>query len=732
MRSIQALLFATAALAATACGDNVDDEDSHEGPPTTTATPIAGVYRSGPVVTLTADEDATIYYTLDGSTPDMSSPSGDSPVTIDEGFDAGGTVRFFAVDSDGETESPSKEIQYTVDRLGPAPVDDFVVAVDDGDAAVTWSNPSADGFQTVVVARVTDSAATRPEDGATYEVGDEIPGGGEVIFVGPAEEAAEASLTPGGVTYMAWALYDTGNYSDPRADADAVALPPQTGTLTIDVGAGTVTVDDTRALSFFDVSGDNVVFDAGTVSFDLTVTPDGPNLLNNVKVVVTGITSLVDPTMTNSDGNIADGGDLDGEPFRYYGPGAMVDGEGVTRTFSVNPALVNSVFTVDFVIVRDRGVLITQWANNPDTGGQMYDFGSQLSVGTLPRPMTYDNPNLATDRASYRGAVLSWDGRFMIAGSRNAARVEKVDLVTMEVVGGLDIDIDRAEGGVSDVIANQARTRLYAIVNDGMHTASWQPSVEDYEARLATNRDVPDGNDVWVVEIDPETLEEVGRVSLGGGNILYRGRRGTISPDDRSLAVPAGEVWRKLPDPDLPDYTSFVHLVDLSTMTTVDTDDEEDGTQPIDLTGTVCATVAVFTADGSRLVVNQNYNTDGTLPALGAVIDLGDFTVEPFDPQEGNTEFGIKGFAALPDGRVVLGGDFTGLLVLDPSDGSLDTFGDYAAETFGMSIDPGGEIQVGDRDRFAIVDGESGDVIVESGEAAFDLYFAHTPTLTVY
>lgn len=738
MRWMKTLVFATAALAAAACGDDLDG-DSVAGPPTTTATPLAGVYRTGPVVTLTANEPATIYYTTDGSTPTTDSASSESPVTIDEGLEAGGTVRFFAVDQDGLEESP-KEITYSVDRLGPAPVDNFVVTVDDDDAAIAWDNPTADGFQTVVVARVDDSSATRPEDGDTYDVGDDLPGGGRVVFVGPAEEADEAGLTPGGVAYMAWALYDTGNYSDPRGDAAPVTLPVQTGRLTVDVGAGTVTVSDARELSFFDVEGNNVVFNspnAGDVSFDLSVTPSGPNLLYNVKVVVTGITSLVDPTLTNSDGTIADGGDHDGEPFRYYGPAAMVDGEGVTRTFTVNPALVNSVFTVDFAIVRDRGVLLTEWRNDPEAGGEMYDLGSETSYPTLPRPHDYDGGNrIETHFTNYRGAVLSWDGRFMIAGSRNAARVEKIDLTTMESVGGIDIDIDRETGSVTHISANQARTRLYAIVNDGMHAASSQRSVEAHELRMTTGwamrdaADVPDGNDVYVVELDADSLEEIGRVHLGGGNILYRGRRGAISRDDRWLAVPTGEAWREVEDMELPDFTSFVHLVDLSAMETVDTDDEEDGSQPIDLTDVLCTTALTFTHDGERLVVNRNYNTDGTLDVLGAVIDLGDYSVETFDPPADDVESGIKGYAALPDGRVVLGGDWVGLRILDPADGTYEAFGDYAGATYGMALDPDGVIHISDSGTFAIVDAESGEVVQSVVEMTD--YFAHTPTLTVY
>jgi FtsP/CotA-like multicopper oxidase with cupredoxin domain len=70
--------------------------------PVTTAGPIPGVYSSAPVlVTLTADGPATIYYTVDGTTPTISSTVYTTPISVS----ATTTIRYFAVDTAGNVET---------------------------------------------------------------------------------------------------------------------------------------------------------------------------------------------------------------------------------------------------------------------------------------------------------------------------------------------------------------------------------------------------------------------------------------------------------------------------------------------------------------------------------------------------------------------------------------------------------------------------------------------------
>lgn len=74
--------------------------------PVVTATPQGGTYDIGQKVTLTASEPATIYYTVDGSTPTVASSKYATPFTLDGPL----TLKYFAVDS---ANNPSAVVTQT-------------------------------------------------------------------------------------------------------------------------------------------------------------------------------------------------------------------------------------------------------------------------------------------------------------------------------------------------------------------------------------------------------------------------------------------------------------------------------------------------------------------------------------------------------------------------------------------------------------------------------------------
>jgi hypothetical protein len=83
--------------------------DSDVTPPITTADPPGGTYDSEVSVTLTPNEPATVYYTMDGSTPDTGSAVYASAISISEDT----TLKFFGVDTAGNEESV-KTALYTI------------------------------------------------------------------------------------------------------------------------------------------------------------------------------------------------------------------------------------------------------------------------------------------------------------------------------------------------------------------------------------------------------------------------------------------------------------------------------------------------------------------------------------------------------------------------------------------------------------------------------------------
>jgi hypothetical protein len=86
-------------------------------PPMTTAYPPGGTCDSAVSVTLTTDEPATVYYTTDGSTPDMNSTVYSSPISVVTDT----TLRFFGVDTAGNEEVVKTE-GYVITGGGDAPV----------------------------------------------------------------------------------------------------------------------------------------------------------------------------------------------------------------------------------------------------------------------------------------------------------------------------------------------------------------------------------------------------------------------------------------------------------------------------------------------------------------------------------------------------------------------------------------------------------------------------------
>lgn len=74
-------------------------------PATTTASRTGGTYDTPQTVALTANEPATVYYTLDGTTPTTASQMYDTPLSIS----ATTTLRYFSVDSVGHIETVKSE-----------------------------------------------------------------------------------------------------------------------------------------------------------------------------------------------------------------------------------------------------------------------------------------------------------------------------------------------------------------------------------------------------------------------------------------------------------------------------------------------------------------------------------------------------------------------------------------------------------------------------------------------
>ncbi|MCR4315319.1 MAG: chitobiase/beta-hexosaminidase C-terminal domain-containing protein [Planctomycetes bacterium] len=115
-------------------------------PPTVYATPPGGTYGAGQTVSLYASENATIYYTVDNSTPTLSSSAYAVPIDISSDT----TLKFFARDTAQNSGSVSSEA-YTFDFIAPTAISITTLDLD--------ADGSVDSAKFVMSENVLDSTA---------------------------------------------------------------------------------------------------------------------------------------------------------------------------------------------------------------------------------------------------------------------------------------------------------------------------------------------------------------------------------------------------------------------------------------------------------------------------------------------------------------------------------------------------------------------------------------------
>ena len=84
-------------------------------PPVVTASVAGGTYNSTQYVALSANEPATIYYTINGTTPTVSSPVYATPISISTTT----TLKYFGRDTAGNSSLMQKQ-KYLIDTVAPA------------------------------------------------------------------------------------------------------------------------------------------------------------------------------------------------------------------------------------------------------------------------------------------------------------------------------------------------------------------------------------------------------------------------------------------------------------------------------------------------------------------------------------------------------------------------------------------------------------------------------------
>ena len=334
-------------------GDNNDTT-----PPITSADLVGGNYDSTQQVTLTANESATIYYSTDGVSPSpgaANTTTGSSPISGIAIIEGTTQLKFFAVDSAGNTESVNTET-YIVDATPP-------------NVAFTGGTPAPIGLlQNVNVVWQSDEDVTYViELGGNGAVGSGIQvAAGSALANIPVNHSIHGWQLSFISTTEIW-LYATDSFGHESNDFDSLALKAtasiavyglwdfrinSTGTRAYVIDSGT----NVKVLDIDTTSGNyNSVIATVTVGLQprgLAITPDDSRVYvtnqnsNNISVIDTATNTVV--TTVASGYSTPVGIDITPDGTRAY----FTTWDGMIRVLDVDPGSVNYNTVIGNIILN--------------------------------------------------------------------------------------------------------------------------------------------------------------------------------------------------------------------------------------------------------------------------------------------------------------------------------------------------------------------------------------------
>jgi hypothetical protein len=420
MRRQTAILAILAAASTTGCnkvecgsntfsdGENcIAFDPNDKTPPVTTISPDGARSRDPlPVMlTLTSDEPARIYFTIDGSDPDPETDPGHRDVATVVGITQGAMIKFLAIDPAGNREAV-RVARYETDTSGPAAVSDMQVVMNGTTAHVTWTNPTDADYAGTVVARVSDVIDDYPQPGQPVTAGVLTPSV-EVLASGNMTELDDPDRPPGPVRYVTWTYDDLANYSIPVAAAGELALGSLAGTFTFAAGALTVT-----SPANFELGDSTATLAGSTLTVVVNVKNNTRRYLQNPKLEVVTTTNA---TFNNTTGT------ADARAFRTLGPNMLAPGATATTDMVFTLANPNATATINVLLAQHPSMITQRGTARQVT---FFDLGSSLEQPVLA--MTAPGPG---DRVGgrVRPPIVS-GGHFLDIPTSHG--IERFDLAT--------------------------------------------------------------------------------------------------------------------------------------------------------------------------------------------------------------------------------------------------------------------------------------------------------------
>lgn len=535
-----------------------------------------GLYtREVGTVRMEADEPATIYYTIDGTSPTLDSPHEADTVVIPNVPD-NAQLRYFAVDLNGN-QGPEQVRLWIIDREGPSPPLDFGLNVAGSTRTAIWTAPPDPRFGGVLLARVEGQVTSPPVSGKQYAVGDELSPGVTVVQIdGP--DILNSNFTetlptrPGLVRYVAWAFDDLYNYGGGAGEYIVVPMPAQPATATADASNNTFNISSQPP----NVTLSGAASFAGTtLTVEVAMRNDTTRVLFAPKIVLTsalpsGVTlsnqsGLIDTTL----------------PYRAYGA-AIAPGGTVTQTWTFAGATSATQIAMSLDVRNNPVLYATFWdsAGNQDGGG-LVDEVTGLEVLRLKGQIS----GQGGEGMTHHGGITA-DGR-MVAGARNVGGTAVYDLVTGDQVLSAEYRPQKAQAPY--VSLDASGTTAYALVADG------------HPQNLQNNGN--GSSKTELIRLDAASLAETARLDLG----VTRAKSMDLSPDEKTLLIATGVVSQGVVVVDLATFTITRRIMtDFRPQVALFVPGAIEGSNQIAIVG---ERVALYSLDGT---LAQTFETPGT------------------------------------------------------------------------------------------------------------------------
>ena len=680
-------------------------------PPFTTASPVAGFYSYAPAVTLTANEQATIYYTTDGTTPTTFSPVYTTPILVTAATataSAVTTIKYFAVDLAGNPESiktgiwtagandmtasvminsgaslaSSPTVTLTLTAVDPAGVDTMQFSYDNinftaeepYNTTKVWPLTPGDSLKTVYV-RFRDASNGGNGNGFQY------PPFSASITLDTTPPATSASPVPG--SYSAGPVLVALAASEPSTIY--YTTDGSTPTLGSSIYTGPIPVDVSNRINYFavDLAGNvEPVIKTGTWSVhveDMTasiIVGDGSGRTNNTTVTlgVSAYDSTGVSTMQFSNDGITYSAE---EPY------------GVTKTWALTPG--DGTKTV-YVRFRDNA-LPTGELYPPITANVVLDAVAPVTTAG-PVAGFYASPTVNVTLLSNEPSTIYYtvDGSTPNTGSAVYSGPILVNAATTIKYFGVD-----AAGNV-----------------EAIKSGTWNPFVDaDLSGSIQINTNAAVTNNPVVTL---SLLASDPSCSSGVATMQFSNDGANFSPEEtynttKTWALSSGEglkyVYVRYRDCALPtgiQYAPLASSILLDTTPPATTASPGPGSYSL-----VPFSVSLVSNETTKIY----YTTDGSTPTTGSPVYAGPIaipvstntTINYFAVDAaGNTESSVKTgtWTAYPDGNLGSGGTVAdalkamliaqGLIAPTPSD---ILHGDVAPLVAGKP-NPDGKIDVGD------------------------------------